>query len=183
MAKRCRDFSADHSGPVKAKLWDPAFKPLDRASREEGAGLQPHPSDHATAVSGPGRYHRAYRKGGSGLRLSRNRHPAPRALRRSRLKYRCPAAAYRGGRLAGRSAAGFPSPHRRIFTPTPYGSPSWKRGYRRRPALERIYSRLDNDFGFERHFLQPGRAGDTVMMALALAHCSLVGAVPFADTG
>ena len=77
LAKRCRDFSADRdldSGPVKAKRWDDyGIRPLIEPQlwqREEGAGLQPHPSDH---VSGPGRYHRAYRKGGSGLRLSRNR--------------------------------------------------------------------------------------------------------------
>ncbi len=80
-----------------------------------------------------------------------------------------------------------------------YGSRSWKRGYRGRSALERIYSRLDNDFGFERHFLRgrsrmTARVGlaMTVMMALAQAQAragrrdrmgSLVGAVPFADTG
>ena len=86
-----------------------------------------------------------------------------------------------------------------IFTPTPHSSPSWKRSYRRRSALERIYSRLDNDFGFERHFLRgrsrvTARVGLalTVMMALALAQAragrwqrmrSLVGAVPYAHTG
>ena len=82
-----------------------------------------------------------------------------------------------------------------LFEETPYGSPSWKRGYRGRSALERIYSRLHNDFGFERHFLRgrsrmTARVGLalTVMMALALAGRrdrmrSLVGAVPFADTG
>ena len=89
---------------------------------------------------------------------------------RGTLKYRCPAAAYGYGcagrqrcyRAAGSQAGVFgrivriplATQDRRIFTPTPYGSPSWKRGYRRRPALERIYSRLDNDFGFERHFLR-----------------------------
>ena len=131
------------------------------------------------------------------------------------LKYRCPAAAYGFDcagrescyRAAGSQAGAFgrivriplATRDRRMFTPTPYGSPSWKRGYRRRSALERIYSRLDNDFGFERHFLR-GRSrmtarvglGLTVMMALALAQAragrqdrtrSLVGAVPFADTG
>ena len=111
---------------------------------------------------------------------------------RGTLKYRCPAAAYGYGcagrescyRAAGSQAGAFgrivriplAEQDRRIFTPTPYGSPSWKRGYRRRPALERIYSRLDNDFGFERHFLRGHSRVTarvslalTVMMALALA--------------
>ena len=87
--------------------------------------------------------------------------------------------------------------HRRIFTPTPYGSPSWHRGYRRRSALKRIHRRIDHDFGFERHFVR-GRArlqarttlAVAVMMAMALGHVradrprhmrSLVGAIP--DTG
>ena len=66
-------------------------------------------------------------------------------------------------------------------------------------ALERINARLDNDFGFERHFIRGHAAMKTriglalaIMMALALRHAmegrpgqmrSLVGAVPFLDTG
>ena len=55
-----------------------------------------------------------------------------------------------------------------------YGSPAWKRGYRRRTALERIDARLDRSFEFEQHFLRGlsrkrTRVGLalTVMMALA----------------
>ncbi len=66
---------------------------------------------------------------------------------------------------------------RRIFVPTPYASPSWRRGYNRRSALERINNRIDHSFGFELHFIR-GRAKMTtrvslalaVMMALALGH-------------
>ena len=89
--------------------------------------------------------------------------------------------------------------NRRIFTPTPHGSPSWHRGYKRRNALERINAHLDNSFGFERHYIR-GQAAMTVrvglalaiLMALALGHVlegrpgqmrSLVGPVPFRDTG
>jgi len=36
--------------------------------------------------------------------------------------------------------------NRRIFVPTPHGSPSWQRGYARRSALERINNRIDNSF-------------------------------------
>ena len=63
----------------------------------------------------------------------------------------------------------------------------------------RINARLDNDFGFERHYLRGltrmrTRVGLalTVMMSLAVGHIragrpeqmrSLVGAIPLADTG
>ena len=82
---------------------------------------------------------------------------------------------------------------RRLFTPTPHGSPSWQRGYRRSAALERVYRRVDNDFGLGRHFVRgQARIGLSVavMMAAALGHVrageprrmrSLV--QPFADTG
>ena len=88
---------------------------------------------------------------------------------------------------------------RRIFTPTPWGSPSWRRGYNRRSAMERINSRLDNSFNFETHYIRglakmKTRVGLAlaVMMALALGQVraghagrmrSLVGAVPYPDTG
>ena len=82
---------------------------------------------------------------------------------------------------------------------SPPGSPSWKRDYRRRAALERINARLDRSFEFERHFLRGlprmhTRAGLalSVMMALALGHVraghpermrSLYGPVPPASVG
>ena len=131
------------------------------------------------------------------------------------LKYRCPAAAF-GFECAGSQAChqaggvkpgdhgrilriGLDSHDRRIFTPTPWGSPSWRRGYNRRTAMERINSRLDNSFNFETHYIR-GRAkmktriglALAVMMALALAQAraghpermrSLVNAVPCLDTG
>ena len=103
---------------------------------------------------------------------------------RGTLKYRCPAAAY-GLDCAGREAclrdagskAGdygrvvrvdLAASDRRMFTPTPWGSPSWRRGYDRRGALERINARLDNDFGFERHFVR-GRARMKTRLGLAVA--------------
>ena len=131
------------------------------------------------------------------------------------LKYRCPAAAF-GFDCAGRDAchrAGGVQPgeygrivridldshDRRIFTPTPWGSPSWRRGYNRRSAMERINSRIDQGFGFETHYIRglakmKTRVGLAlaVMMALALGQAraghaermrSLVGPVPLLDTG
>ena len=56
---------------------------------------------------------------------------------------------------------------RRVFTPTPWGSPSWRRGYKRRTALERINSRIDSSFGFEHHFIR-GQAKIKARMGLAV---------------
>ena len=98
------------------------------------------------------------------------------------------------------TAASYGSSHdRRIFTPTPWGSPSWRRGYNRRSAMERINSRIDQGFGFETHYIRglakmKTRVGLAlaVMMALALGQAraghaermrSLVGPVPLLDTG
>jgi len=112
---------------------------------------------------------------------------------RNTLKYRCPAAAY-GFQCQGHkecSAFGQVNPaaygrsirinitkeDRRIFTPTPHGSPSWQRIYNRRSSLERINNRIDNSFGFEKHYIR-GKAkmhtrvglAISVMMAMALGH-------------
>ena len=112
---------------------------------------------------------------------------------RNTLKYRCPAAVY-GFSCKGCgecSSAGQVNPgeygrivriniieeDRRIFTPIPYGTRGWDRTYNRRSSLERINSRLDNDFGFEKHYIR-GKAkmqtrvglATAVMMAMALGH-------------
>ena len=134
---------------------------------------------------------------------------------RNTLKYRCPAAACdlkcAGREACERSAGGHVGEYgrivridlnqhdRRIFTPTPWGSPSWKRGYHRRSALERINNRIDHSFEFEQHFIRGLARMQTrvglalvVMLALALGHVragrpesmrSLIAPVPFADTG
>ena len=112
--------------------------------------------------------------------------------KRETLKFRCPAAVY-GLRCkgwekchgdAGCKTNGYGRAvrvplerDRRIFTPTPRGSVSWRRAYRSRGAMERINSRIDNSFGFERHYIRgrakmSARAGMAlaVMMALAIGH-------------
>ncbi len=229
LGKRCRDFSADRgldSGPLKERLWEdygirPLIEPRELWKEEKKEGGY----DPGKAITRPLYPDRAdtivHTEKGQVCCLcpetGRQRRMAFQGFEAARgtLKYRCPAAAYGYGcagrqrcyRAAGSQAGAFgrivriplAEQDRRIFTPTPHGSPSWKRGYRRRPALERIYSRLDNDFGFERHFLRGHsrvRArvslALTVMMALALAQAraghrermrSLVDAIPFADTG
>ena len=112
--------------------------------------------------------------------------------RRGTLKFRCPAAVYGVGcegwekchRDAGCKTNGYGrvirvplERDRRIFTPTPCGSVSWRRAYRSRGAMERINSRIEGSFGFERHYIR-GRAkmnarvgiALVVMMALAVGH-------------
>ncbi len=229
LAGRCADFSADRGldgGPLKQALWDDhGIRPLidTRAMwREEKAepGYDPskpilrplHPERVDTVVHSE--------KGEVVCRCPSTGEERPMAFQgfeadRGTLKYRCPAAAYdlhcRGWAIchkrAGCAAGDYGrivridlnTADRRIFTPTPHGSPSWRRGHKRRAALERINARLDNDFGFERHYIRGHAAMKTrvglalaIMMALALGHVlegrpgqmrSLVGEVPLLDTG
>ena len=198
LARRCADFVADRgldSGPLRRRLWDGhRIRPLVDVRemwREERAEPGHDPSK-------PIRRSLAADGGGNILRTEKGevscRCPATKALRpmafqgfeadRDCLKYRCPAAAC-GFECAGRAAclrdagskAGeygrvvripLAGSDRRAFTPTPWGSPSWKRGYARRGALERINARLDNSFGFEHHFTH-GRVRMKAKLGLALA--------------
>jgi hypothetical protein len=43
---------------------------------------------------------------------------------------------------------------RRIFTPISRSSYAWEREYKKRTAVERVNSRLDVSFGFEKHFIR-----------------------------
>ena len=42
---------------------------------------------------------------------------------------------------------------RRIFTPIDRASYKWKRIYAKRTSVERVNSRLDVSFGFEKHYI------------------------------
>ena len=93
--------------------------------------------------------------------------------RRQTLKYLCPVKAY-DMTCQSRSTC----PHfmksiripiakdRRLFTPIARSSYKWKREYNRRTAVERVNSRLDVSFGFERHFI---RGLSKMRMRLSLA--------------
>ena len=229
LADRCSDFSADRGldgAKLKETLWeDYRIRPLidtRRMWREEKAMPDYDASKPILRSLYPQRVDTVVHseKGEVMCRCPSTGELRPMAFQgfeagRGALKYRCPAAAYDlhcAGRAVCHKQAGceagqygrivridLKTADRRIFTPTPHGSPSWRRGYKRRAALERINARLDNDFGFERHYIRGHAAMKTrvglalaIMMALALGHVlegrpgqmrSLVGEVPFDDTG
>ncbi len=56
---------------------------------------------------------------------------------------------------------------RRIFTPMARSSYAWEREYKKRTAVERVNSRLDVSFGFEKHFIR-GQKKMEIRVGLAL---------------
>lgn len=80
---------------------------------------------------------------------------------RSSLKYICPALALG---IECKGAAKCPifnksirislKEDRRIFTPVPRSSHKWKALYDKRTSVERVNSRIDVSFGFERHYIR-----------------------------
>lgn len=103
---------------------------------------------------------------------------------RRTLKYTCPIKAY-GGTCPmaadcphyGKSVRIPLTVDRRVFTPIARSSYKWQREYDRRTAVERVNSRLDVSFGWERHFVRglnkmKVRVGLSliVMAAMALGH-------------
>ena len=228
-AGRCRDFSADRGldcGALKAKLWQchgvrPLIEPRE-LWREEKAMPGHDPTRPITRALYPERADCIVytEKGQVHCRCPSTGEQRDLAFwgfdsGRNALKYRCPAAACgltcegrmecermgggQGGEYGRVVRIVLDRHDQRIFTPTPCGSPAWKRGYRRRTALERINARLDRSFEFEQHFVRGlsrmrTRVGLAlaVMMALALGQVragrpermrSLYGPVPWADTG
>jgi hypothetical protein len=207
LADRCEDFAADRGldcGKTKALLWDQyQIRPLIDTRelwREEKQMPDYDPTQPITRPLYPGRADTiVHTEKGTvhclcpATGLQRDLAFQGFEADRNTLKYRCPAAAY-GLDCQGQAqchAAGQVKPgeygrivrinltehDRRIFTPTPYGSPSWKRGYNRRSALERINNRIDHSFGFENHFIRGKGKMQTrvglalaVMMAMALGH-------------
>ena len=101
---------------------------------------------------------------------------------RQTLKYLCPAKQY-GFECKGAKncsiKCGLRIPleeDKRIFTPVARSSYKWKKLYNKRSSVERVNSRIDLSFGFERHFIRglkkmKLRCGLAlcVMLSLALA--------------
>lgn len=95
---------------------------------------------------------------------------------RKTLKYRCPSALYGiecqgyaqcSGEGRGRIVRVPLEVDRRIFVPIARSSYKWGRIYDTRSAVERINSRIDLSFGFERHFIR-GRVKMQLRVGLAL---------------
>lgn len=197
LGERCRDFSADRGldcAETKKRLWDDyGIRPLIDTRelwREEKQAPDYDPSQPITRPLYPERVDTiVYAEKGTVHCLcphsGERRDLAFQGFEadRNTLKYRCPAAAYglacEGQATCHRLGGVQPGQYgrivripidqdRRIFTPTPYGSPSWKKGYNRRSALERINNRIDHGYGFEKHFIR-GRAKIKTRMGLALA--------------
>ena len=100
---------------------------------------------------------------------------------RMALKYVCPVKAY-GLRCSGsdecehamKSERVSLEIDRRIFTPVSRSSYAWERDYKKRTAVERVNSRLDVSFGFEKHFIRGQRkmeirVGFALCVMLAMA--------------
>ncbi len=100
---------------------------------------------------------------------------------RKTLKYRCPMQAY-GIKCKYHKNCKFKkglrikiSINRRLFTPLPRNSYKWKRLYKSRTSIERLNSRLDEFFGFEKHYIRglkkmklQGCLSFIVMLSMAL---------------
>ena len=56
----------------------------------------------------------------------------------------------------------------RRFGPIPHGTARWVKHYARRGSVERINSRLDVSFGFERHYIR-GLSKMRLRMGMAMA--------------
>jgi hypothetical protein len=93
---------------------------------------------------------------------------------RRALKYVCPIRAY-GLTCQGSDQCGHAMKServslemdRRIFTPIARSSYAWEREYKKRTAVERVNSRFDVSFGFEKHFIR-GQKKMEVRVGLAL---------------
>lgn len=99
---------------------------------------------------------------------------------RETLKYRCPAKSY-GLDCRGMNqcccAKGLRIPleqDRRIFTPIARSSYKWEKYYKMRTSVERVNGRLDEAYGFEKHFIRglqkmKLRCSMALMVMLAMA--------------
>ncbi len=94
------------------------------------------------------------------------------------LKYVCPIKAYgltcKGGEQcvhAMKSERVSLEIDRRIFTPVSRSSYAWEREYKKRTAVERVNSRLDVSFGFEKHFI---RGQKKMELRVGLALCVML---------
>ena len=103
---------------------------------------------------------------------------------RETLKYRCPAAHYdlrcpgRACCEVGASIRIAMAEDRRVFTPLARSSYRWERLYQKRTAVERVNSRLDVSFGFEKHYIRGlGKMRLRVSLALVVMQAMALGRI------
>ena len=96
---------------------------------------------------------------------------------RQTIKYRCPAHHY-GEHCAGQSQCRIArsvrvpiSEDQRIFGPLARDSYKWKDLYKKRTAVERVYSRLDTSFGFENHTI---RGLEKMKLRVSMAYMAML---------
>jgi len=183
VAERCREVAADRSyddGKLIRKVWDEwqALPVIDiRNCWQDGevtkvvTGFENVVYDYRGTVSC------VCPKSGAQRQMAYGGFERDRMT----LKYRCPARHYGYQCTGSRScelgkAVRIPlDEDRRVFTPLARGSQKWERCYDRRTAVERVNSRLDTSFGFEKHTIRGLKKMDTrcclaltVMLAMAL---------------
>lgn len=102
---------------------------------------------------------------------------------RETLKYRCPAqekgvdCASAGNCPVGKAVRIPLSEDRRVFTPLARSSYVWKTAYNKRTSVERVNSRIETSFGFDKHYIRGKKKMEVrcgiamcVMLALAIGH-------------
>ena len=124
---RCKDFSADR-GQRAGEVVGP-LRPVARASREEkNAATRTNRSSTTTSTGEARRWSRNRRRTARASKPTAA-HAAPSSAAARRRPSTAPGARNAAGRARLASMAVRVDKHdRRLFTPTPWGSPSWKRG-------------------------------------------------------
>jgi hypothetical protein len=197
IVEHCADLSADRgldSGEVNRALWDElGIKPVIDTrklwkdekneqgydpTREITRALDPNRAD-TVVYTERGQLHCVCPATGTQRRMAFWGFEEDRDT----LRWRCPAAACgfecKGRYQCERGALGHQTSFgrvvrvkldldRRIFTPIPRDTPSWTRLYAHRTSVERVNSRLDQVFGFERHTIR-GLTKMRVRVGLSLA--------------
>jgi hypothetical protein len=183
IVERCQEVAADRAyddGKLICKVWDDwqAFPIIDIRNCW-------HDGEATKLVSGFENVVYDYRGTVSCVcpKSGTQREMAYGGFERDRMtvKYRCPAQHYGYqctgvGRCQLGKAVRIPlQEDRRVFTPLARSSVKWKRRYDRRTAVERVNSRLEVSFGFEKHTIRGLKKMSTrccvalaVMLAMAV---------------
>jgi hypothetical protein len=178
LLQRCEELSADRGyddGKLIEKLWDKRIAPVvdirncwrDGEETKLVKGCENVIYDYKGTVSCVC------------LRSGEQRQMAYGGFEKDRgtLKYRCPAHHYEMECVStdtcpvGKAVRIPMSEDRRIFTPVARSSYKWPRLYAHRTAVERVNSRLDVSFGFEKHTI---RGLDKMKTRCALALCIML---------